>query len=152
MRSSNGFSSPSAAPCRRRARRGHRMALGAVALAAAVAAAGCRSTATDPGSLLAIAGTFHLVQVNGAPLPYLNGSTYIVRGTFVIQSSPRYTFTETDSAAGAATNFTSAGQWTITNNTLTMFDDNGELYVATLSQGADTARVQIGTHLDIFVK
>jgi len=137
-----------------RARRPHPgRAWVAAALALAVGAGACRSkAATSPGDLLGISGTFTLTAVNALPLPYQDGSTYVVRGALVIHNTPRYDLTETDSTAGAATDVKSSGQWTISNNAFTFLDDNGTLYLGALAGSGDTVHVQFGTHLGTYVK
>ena len=148
------FSTPSSIPTftaqRTRARRlARRVIAGAAALAAAAA---CKNTATNPGDLLGIAGTYTLVQVNAASLPYQDGATFVVRGSLTIHSSPRYDLVETDSSAGATTNVTSSGQWNVSSNALTLKDDNGNFYFGNLTGGRDTVRVQLGTHLGTYVR
>lgn len=144
--------SPADVPLRAQRRRPRPRFLVVAALAAALSAA-C-STATDPGTLLGIDGTFNLVAVNGSPIPYhdVDGGLYVVRGTFTIHNTSRYDFVETDSSSAGLSAVSSAGQWTISNNTLTLQGDDNNLYLATLSGLHDTLAVQIGTHLGTYVK
>lgn len=118
------------------------------------AASACRSTATDPGNTLGLAGTFELVSVNTEPLPYLDPSNnaFVVRGSFVIHGSPRYDLVETDSAAGTTNNVTSSGRWTITSNALTLMGDDGIYYFGSMAGNLDTVRVWLGTHLGTYVR
>ncbi|MGH7668254.1 MAG: hypothetical protein ACRENQ_02075 [Gemmatimonadaceae bacterium] len=125
--------------------------MGVVGLATAGA---CRSTATDPGNSLGLAGTYELVSVNTAPLPYQdpNDNTFVVRGSLVIHGSPRYDLVETDSAAGATSNLTSSGQWNVSSNALTLKGSDGTFYFGLIVGNKDTARVQLGTHLGTYVR
>ena len=142
------FSTAAAHPARR-----PRFARGLIAGAVALATAGaCKNTATNPGDLLAIAGTFQLVAVNSSPLPYQDGNLFVVRGAVTIHSSPRYDLVETDSSAGSTSNVTSSGQWNISSNALTLKDDNGDVYFAVLAGNKDTLRVQLGNHLGTYIR
>lgn len=125
-------------------------ALCAIALAG-TAIAGC-SNSTSPGSFLSLAGSYALRAVNESPLPYPNGASIIVRGTLTIQSSANYTFTEVDSAAGGTTQLTSSGTWSMQNNAMSLRDTNGALYLAAVSGSTDTIRVQISTHVSMYVR
>ncbi len=122
------------------------------AAAMLLAAGACKNTATNPGDLLGIAGTYQLVAVNALPLPYQDGNTFVVRGSLVIHGTPRYDLTETDNIAGSTTNFTSSGQWSASNNALVLKDDNGTDYFGALTGGRDTVRVQIGSHLGTYLR
>jgi hypothetical protein len=127
------------------------LAIAAVLLASVSAAC---STATEPGALLNIDGTFTLVAVNGSPTPYHDPNTGldVVRGTFTIHSTSRYDFVETYSGAAGLSTVSSAGQWTISNNTLTLTGDDNNLYLATLSGQHDTLTLAVGTHLSTYIK
>ena len=137
------------APRRRSAAR-----LIAIAAALALVAVAACSTATDPGALLNIDGTFKLVAVNGMPLTYHDpdSGVDVVRGTFTIHTTSRYDFAETDSSASGISTLSSSGQWTISNNTLTLLGDDHTLYLGTLSGHHDTLTTLIGAHVGTYVR
>ncbi len=141
---------PTAAASRSRTTRLRRVGL-AVAIAL-LAAGACKNTATNPGDLLGIAGTYRLVSVNASTLPFPDGNLFVVRGSLVIHSNPRYELTETDSAAGATSDVTSSGQWNVSNNALVLKGDDGSFYFGTLTGGRDSVLVQLGTHLGTYVR
>jgi hypothetical protein len=130
----------------------HGRALLVAALGLAAGGACGNNTATNPGDLLGIAGTYQLVQVNAAPLPYDKGTAFVVRGHAIIHGSPRYDLVETDSGPNANVDVTFSGVWNISNNALTLKDDNGSFYFGSLSGGQDTLRVQIESYLETFVR
>ncbi len=141
---------PMAAACGpARARALRALVAGVTVLAAAAA---CRNAATSPGDALGISGTYQLVQVNAAPLPYQDGNTFVLRGSLTIYGTPRYDLAEVDSAAGATTTFRSSGQWNITSNAIVLKDSGGDDYFGSLSGNKDTVRVQVGTHLGTYVR
>ncbi len=143
--------SPAVNPAvRRRTRAGRVLLLGMLGLAAV---AGCKSTtAANPGDLLGIAGTYNLVLVNAAPLPYNKGSAFIVRGRVIIHSSPTFDLIETDSTANGVSDVSTSGQWNISNNALTLKVDANTFYFGSLSGSQDTLRVQFNSVLETYVR
>lgn len=134
---------------RRRART--RLAALAASVALVTFAGACQSS-TGPAGLLLAAGSFQLRAVNSSPLPYLDGATYVVRGTLSIQTNARYTLSETDSATTGLSEVHSTGTWSAPQGTVQFKDDNGTLYLGALSGSTDTINVTVGTHVSVYVR
>ena len=102
--------------------------------------------------LTAVVGS--LLAVNGMPLTYHDpdSGVDVVRGTFTIHTTSRYDFAETDSSASGISTLSSSGQWTISNNTLTLLGDDHTLYLGTLSGHHDTLTTLIGAHVGTYVR
>jgi hypothetical protein len=140
---------------RRSSPAGHRPAAHLLGLAAVVAlvagVASCSSTSAVD-ALVPVVGMFTLVNVDAAPLPYLDGSTYIVRGSLSIASDTHYQLTEVDSTSAGTSTLNSTGVWNITSNAIAFHDAGGTVYVGAADQTGDTVRVQVSTHLSVYVK
>ncbi|HTE46184.1 MAG TPA: hypothetical protein VK636_13115 [Gemmatimonadaceae bacterium] len=104
------------------------------------------SDATPTG----IPGTYRLTAVDAAPLPFNLGSAVTLRGQLDLRSGGQYTLTQTDSAAAGATNFSSSGTWSVTDNAITFHDD-----VSTLLLGLalrDSVRLTYHSHTNVYVR
>jgi len=56
----------------------------------------CKSTVE--GALGSPVGNYSLTTVDGSALPFMNGTTFIVRGTIVLKGGGDYTLTQADSS------------------------------------------------------
>ncbi|HEU4989072.1 MAG: hypothetical protein KGL93_08100 [Gemmatimonadota bacterium] len=134
-------------------RRRARVRLAALAASVVlIAFAGACQSSSGPADLLLAAGSFQLRAVNSSPLPYLDGTSYIVRGSLSIQTNARYTLSETDSSASGLSELHSTGTWSAPQGTVQFKDDNGTLYLGALSGSTDTINVTVGTHVSVYVR
>jgi hypothetical protein len=126
--------------------------LAAVGLAALVACNG----ATNPGLVATATGVFTLTQVDGNALPARGATVITLRGSLNIESSNQYVLSQTDSAiaGGAATPTTYQGNWSLANNAYTFFQGSGNqlLALGTLDGTADTVRVSLNGHANVYVR
>jgi hypothetical protein len=117
--------------------------------------AACNS-ATENAALAATAtGVFTLVQVDGNALPARGTTVITLRGSLNVESNSQYVLTQTDSAiaGGAATPTTYQGTWSLANNAYTFFQGGTQLLaLGTLDGTADTVRVSLNGHANVYVR
>jgi len=114
-----------------------------------VSAWSCRSAVENaPGSVI---GSYTLVTVDAAPLPFHGTAAFTVRGTVNLRNDGRYTLTQADSAAaGTVSNISAAGHWSLQENALALIDDTGPLQLAVVL--IDTLRMSYRGHENVYVR
>ena len=99
-------------------------------------------------------GTYALVLVDGATLPFRGQSSTTLRGQLVLGTQAKYTITQTDSAhaGGALSQFQSDGTWSLNENALVLHHNGGTpLYLGVVAP-ADTVRVILDAHTNTYLK
>jgi hypothetical protein len=118
-------------------------------LVSLIALVACRSTVDN--AFGSATGTYSLVSVDGAPLPFTNGATITVRGTIGLKGNGDYTFTQADSSpSGSVANVSLTGTWSMTDNAIALIPTVGplELGISTI----DTIRLNHGSHQNLYIR
>lgn len=115
-------------------------------------AASASCSFTSDTSVTGLPGTYKLVQVDASPLPFALGSSFTVRGQLEMTSNAHYTLTQTDSAASGLSNFSSTGQWTVTDNAIHFIsNESGPLQLGVVL-GVDSVRTTYRSHENLYVR
>jgi hypothetical protein len=97
-------------------------------------------------------GTYPLVAVDAAALPFAHGAASTIRGTLQMDGNGRYSIVQTDSLPGSAafSSFASQGAWVLTNTTLQFTGDDGSFRLGSVFR--DTVRITIASHANTYVR
>jgi len=109
----------------------------------------CKSTVE--GALGSPVGNYSLTTVDGSALPFMNGTTFIVRGTIVLKGGGDYTLTQADSStAGSVANTSQSGTWSLNENALALLPSGGSLELGIAS--IDTLKITRGGHQNLYIR
>ena len=109
----------------------------------------------DPlGSDTLPTGTYTLILVDGAALPFRGATSTTVRGQLVLGTQAKYTLTQTDSihVGGALTQFQSDGSWSLNENALVLHQNGGTPIYLGVVAPADSVRVILNAHTNTYLK
>lgn len=99
-------------------------------------------------------GTYALILVDGAALPFRGSTSTTVRGQLVLAKEAKYAVTQTDSAhsGGALSEFRSDGSWSLNENALVLHQNGGTPIYLGVVAPADTVRVILNAHTNTYLK
>jgi hypothetical protein len=117
-------------------------------LAALIVVASCRNVLD--ANPLSPTGTYTLVRLDGGSLPAAVATGLTVRGAMVLQSNSKYTLTQSDSAAGSATNTSVTGTWVVTDNALQLLSDSNALLLGVVY--GDSVKMDYRGHQNLYVR
>jgi hypothetical protein len=97
-------------------------------------------------------GTYRLVLVEGAPLPFRGPTALTVRGSLTLGAGHSYTLLQTDSAiaGGALAELRSQGVWSLNENAIVLHE-GGDIYLG-LVVPAETVRVTVRERFNTYVR
>jgi hypothetical protein len=99
-------------------------------------------------------GTYRLILVEGAALPFRGTTALTVRGSLSLSSGHSYTLLQTDSAiaGGALTEFRSQGTWSLSENAIVLHDGGSvNIYLGVVAP-VDSVRVNLNGRVNTYIR